>query len=90
MLQAPPSNVSKVVKPPKEANARPRGATGRFAASDQVVGVVALSPALTRQERRNQKRLVVKLAGGWREVTGGKGVMLVDGKPVDVKGGDSI
>lgn len=73
----------KPVKPVKQANQRPRAATGRFAASGSALGVeVALPPALTRQERRAQKRLVAKLAGGWGKVTGGDGVTLVDGKEV--------
>lgn len=74
---------SKPARSVKEANERPRAAGGRFAASKGALGAqVVLPPALTRQERRNQKRLAAKLSGAWRDVTGGKGVTLLDGKEV--------
>lgn len=43
-------------------------------------------PSLSRQERRNRERLAVKAAEAWHKATDGAGVVLVDGKPVPVKG----
>lgn len=81
-LQDKPAKPLTQARPPKEANQRPRAAGGRFAASVDVPGVVALPPALTRQERRAQKRLAAKLAGGWGKITDGKGIVLLNGEEV--------
>lgn len=56
------------------------------------------SVQLSRQQRRYRERMLSKAdealrkvqgvaAQAWDEVTGGAGVVLVDGKPVDAKGG---
>lgn len=43
--------------------------------------------AVSRQERRHRARMIEKAAEAWRLVTKGSGVVLVDGLPVDPKGG---
>ncbi len=73
----------------KAASERPRAATGRFQAKQ------AQPPAppppvvdmpLSRQQRRHQERMAAKVAKVWRDVTGGDGLVLVDGKPVSASG----
>lgn len=46
-------------------------------------------PPLSRQDRRYRDRMASKAAEAWHKATDGAGVVLIDGKPVPVKGGKS-